>query len=300
MGGRYNKIQETIYNLLHAHEFHDAHKIENELSSTKQHISHVIRGVLVVLIAIGIISMLLESVDGIRSVYGNWILITDYIIAGAFSIEYLLRLWSITQCYHYNPDAKHDYSHPFKGRLKYAKTPMAIIDLLSSFPFFFPFTPIVGDMGMIRILRIFRFIRILNLGQFGDALEMIHNSIKKKKNELYVAVLAFTLMLILVSTIMFNLEHESQSQIFSSIPATFWWGIQALTQNSFSDIAPITPFGRMFSGLVSVIAVGGVGIPISIIVSGMIEEYRSKHAKKIVPNTVKCKHCGEMLEIVIK
>lgn len=44
-----------------------------------------------------------------------------------FTLEYVLRMWVCT--------ADRKYSHPIWGRLKYAITPLSLIDLISILPF---------------------------------------------------------------------------------------------------------------------------------------------------------------------
>ena len=45
-----------------------------------------------------------------------------------FTVEYGLRIWLCT--------VERRFSHPLWGRLRYALTPMAIVDFISTFPFY--------------------------------------------------------------------------------------------------------------------------------------------------------------------
>lgn len=67
-----------------------------------------------------------------------------------FSIEYGLRLWSAVD------DPWQEHHRPaFKGRLRFARTMMAIIDLLAILPFYLALF-ISIDLRFFRVLRLLR------------------------------------------------------------------------------------------------------------------------------------------------
>jgi hypothetical protein len=73
-----------------------------------------------------------------------------------FTVEYLARLWSSVV------DPKYESS--LRGRIKFALTPLAIIDLLAILPFYLIFLGI--DLRVIRIVRLLRIARIAKLGRY--------------------------------------------------------------------------------------------------------------------------------------
>ena len=81
------------------------------------------------LILLNIIAMVLESVIPIRQQYHQQFLLFETFSVIIFTLEYLLRIWSANV----NPK----YSRPVAGNLKYACTPLAVIDLLAILPFLF-------------------------------------------------------------------------------------------------------------------------------------------------------------------
>ncbi|HWH09237.1 MAG TPA: ion transporter, partial [Candidatus Thermoplasmatota archaeon] len=85
---------------------------------------------IVALIALNVVVVVLESVDALHDRYAAWFRGFEAFSLAVFLTEYVLRVWSIT--------AKPEYAHPVKGRLRFATTPFAIIDLLAIAPAFFP------------------------------------------------------------------------------------------------------------------------------------------------------------------
>jgi len=72
-----------------------------------------------------------------------------------FTLEYGLRLWLCT--------VERQFRHPIWGRLRYAFTPMAIIDFISTFPFYFLLA--FHNFAFLKTLRLLRLARILKIGR---------------------------------------------------------------------------------------------------------------------------------------
>jgi voltage-gated potassium channel len=196
---------------------------------------------------------------------------------GVFTVEYLLRLWSVTV------DAR--YSEPLRGRLRYALTPLCLVDLASILPFYFQ---ISGSVAM-RALRLVRIFRIFKLGHYSIAIKSLNRALVGKRAELGVTVFVIGILLVLVSTVMYYAEHDAQKDKFSSIPATMWWGIVTLTTVGYGDISPITPLGKVMGGVVAVFGIGIVALPAGILGSAFIQEYSE------TKEAARCPHCGKEL-----
>ena len=81
------------------------------------------------LIALSIISIILESFADIYARYNTLFRIFEIITVVVFTAEYLLRIWTADLLF---PEANHP-------RLKYVFSFMALIDLLAILPFYLPF-----------------------------------------------------------------------------------------------------------------------------------------------------------------
>jgi len=97
---------------------------------------------LIIMIVLNIVAIILDSVPGIRNQYHTLFVYFENFSVAFFTIEYIARLYSIVE----NPK----YKHPFYGRLRYAKTSMAIVDLLAILPFYLTFLPL--DLRFLRLI----------------------------------------------------------------------------------------------------------------------------------------------------
>ena len=57
--------------------------------------------------------------------------------------------------------------------------------------------------------------------------------------------------------------------MFSSIPESLWWAVVTLTTVGYGDVYPITPLGRLFTGLVMIIGLGVVAGLTGVIASAL-------------------------------
>ena len=105
---------------------------------------------------------------------------------GVFTAEYLLRLWVCTR------DPR--YSSPVLGRLRYACTPMAVIDLLAVLPFYVPQAGL--DLRFVRAVRLTRLFRLLKLGHYSQSLKTLGRVLRAKKDELLVTLFAGGIILV--------------------------------------------------------------------------------------------------------
>lgn len=100
-------------------------------------------------------------------------------------------------------------------------------------------------------------------------------------------------LLVLVSTLMYTIENEAQPDKFGSIPETMWWGVATLTTVGYGDVFPITPLGKVLSGVIAVLGLGLFALPTGILASGFAEQLNEQHAQEVKCNY--CSNCGHKL-----
>ena len=81
---------------------------------------------LIALIVVNVVAVILESVDRLQARWGDVFRTIETVSLVIFSIEYVLRVWSII-----DNRWRREYRHPVWGRLRFMRSPMAIIDLLA-------------------------------------------------------------------------------------------------------------------------------------------------------------------------
>jgi voltage-gated potassium channel len=235
---------------------------------------------LITLILLNVVVLVIETVESIYNSNRFFFHIFNWFSVIVFTIEYLLRLWSIVE----NSRCR----HPITGRLRFMLSPLGLIDLMAIVPFYLPFLGV--DLRFVRILRIFRLFRIFRVAKYIKALDIIRRVIRDRKEELLVSLVFVSFLLIISSCVIYYVEHDAQPDAFSSIPATMWWSIATLTTVGYGDIYPVTPLGRFLGSIIAVLGVGLFALPTGILASGFSEEISKK---KHNPDT--CPTCGQQV-----
>jgi voltage-gated potassium channel len=258
-----------------------AYKLLNPADSNSR-AARLLELALLFLIFINIIALVLESVAEIHAAYRSFFHYLEFFSVMIFTIEYILRVW----CSIESPS----YRRPVIGRLRYMTTTMPLIDLLAILPFYLAYLPI--DLRFLRIIRLFRLFRLLKIARYLKALNLIQRVLQEKKEQIYLSVMFIFFLLVIVSTLMFYVENEAQPNVFSSIPASMWWGIETLTTVGYGDMLPVTTLGRILGGMISVLGIGLFALPAGILSSGLSEQLQKSEKKTKVES---CPHCGEVL-----
>ncbi len=235
---------------------------------------------LIALIIVNTAAEILQTVDPIYSSASRFFQILEVASIGIFTIEYLLRLWSCT--------ADSRYSHPILGRLRYAATPLLLIDLAALIPFYLPFLGI-GDLRSLRVLRLLAW--AARLGRYFEGIRTLGTVLRSKSFELLTVVLVLAVMLVLASSVMYYAENAAQPEDFASIPAAMWWSIITLTTVGYGDVSPVTSAGKFMAGIIAVVGIGMFALPAGILGAGFLSEIQRQNRNGRV-----CPHCGELIE----
>jgi voltage-gated potassium channel len=233
--------------------------------------------VLILIIILNILAIVLESVDDYRVQYHVLFRQFEVFSITFFTIEYIARIYSIVE----HPK----YSDPF-GRLRFAGTTLAIIDLLAFLPFYLTF---FADFRFLRIFRLMALFRMFKIARYLHALNIFKQVLKDRREQLILSLIFIVFVLIIISFVMFYAEHDAQPNKFSSIPATMWWGMETLTTVGYGDMIPITSLGKFLGGVFALAGVGLLALPAGILSSGFFEMLHKNGNKE----KKKCPHCGE-------
>ena len=243
------------------------------------------------LIFLSVAAIILRSFDDLAAKYGPLFYAFEVFCVGVFTVEYILRIWTADLLY---PDAK-------RPRIKYMRSFMAVIDLLAILPFFLPF--ISADMRYIRALRLLhttRLLRVFKLGRYIDALHIIVKVIKAQASQLIISMVICFFVMLFSSIIMYTVENPVQPEQFPNILASLWWAICTLTTVGYGDIYPITPLGRFFAAIISLVGIGVIAIPTGIIAAGFSavinRENREDGPAKPRDRKKYCPYCGHRLD----
>lgn len=239
---------------------------------------------IVALILLNVAAVVFESMDHARRFDGA-LRVFELVSLVVFSVEYLLRLWSIVE--------EPRFSRPFVGRLRWMMTPAALVDLAAIAPAFFLRT----DLRFVRLLRL---LRVLKLTRYSESFRVLGNVFRARREELTSSLLIVMVTLVLASSFMYYAEREAQPDVFTSIPAAMWWGIITLTTIGYGDAYPVTALGKLLGGVAALAGILVLALPVGILASGFTEEMAARHRR--AAETVAaaaapavCPHCGGSL-----
>lgn len=243
-------------------------------------IDRIVAVILMILILVNAVAVVLETVDELSAEYGALFHALEVVSVTIFTVEYLLRLWIAP--------LSPQYSKPVMGRIRYAFSLMAIIDLLAILPTFLPMIfPL--DLRIVRFLRTFRLFRLFKMSRYVESLNTLDDVIRSKKEELLVTVVMILMLLLFSSSLMYLVENEAQPDKFPNIPASMWWGVATLTTVGYGDVFPITPLGKLLGAFIAFLGIGMFALPTGILASGFAEEISRRHQKNAA---CLCPYCG--------
>lgn len=238
---------------------------------SKDGLARSMRTAMMILIIINVLASMLDTVDEIHQQYAYFLAAFEWFSVLIFSAEYLARIWVANLI--------PTYQDSF-GRLRYAITPMAIIDLIAILPSLLALTGL--DL---RILRVLRLLRLLKLTRYAHALDTLTNALRARSAEIIVSALFMLLLMLLSSSLIYYAEHDSQPGVYTSIPAAWWWSVSTLATIGYGDIYPITIAGKITAALTAIFGIGLFALPGGIIASALIDSTK--------PPVTNCPHCNK-------
>ena len=232
---------------------------------------------LLCLIAVNLISLVLETVEGLPPATYEVFRAIELFSVGAFTLEYLMRVWS---CVEYP-----SYSKSLSGRIRFMLSPLMIIDLLAILPAYLAMGGI--DLRSLRAFRLFRILRVLKLGRYSLAFQTLKDTVLKKKEELVMVFAVQGILFLVLSSVVYFAEKGSHSNAFQSIPGAMWWAISAVTPLAPGSGIPVTILGKILSAITALLSVGIFALPSGILAAGLLE--RVKRGETIPSQ---CPNCG--------
>ncbi len=247
------RLKRRIYEILEATDPEDA-------------LGRLVNFFIMALIVLNVAAVVLESEASIAGRYGPLFDAFGIVSIIAFTAEYALRLWV--------SDLEPGRSDPVGGRVRFALSPLAIIDLAVILPYYLPV--VFPDLRFLRGVRVFWLFRLLGMGRYSESMGTLERVIRAKKEELTVTFFAIVFFLTVASSIIYFLEHDVQPESFPSIPATMWWGLLTLTTIGYGDVYPVTILGKLVGSLIIILGVGMFALPTGILASGFVEEIQGR------------------------
>lgn len=213
------------------------------------------------LIVISTIEVFLSTYDGIVEKYGKFLHFIDYFTTIFFTIEVSLRIWAADQI---APKYK-----GFWGRVRYCFSFYGLIDILSTLPFYVNLFVQVPYMAL-KILRIARLLRVF---RYVKAFGILSRAIKAKRQEMVVSLQFLTIVTLILSFILFFVEHNAQPEVYDNGWKSVVWAFAQYIGDpgGFADTPPITLIGRLIACVIGVLGIAIFAVPAGLIGSAFTE-----------------------------
>ena len=229
---------------------------------------------LIVAILLSVAAVMVESVQTIEVSYGRLLRALEWLLTVLFTVEYVLRLWSVA-----SPS-------------RYAWSFFGVVDLLAVLPTYLSLLVPGGQvLAVIRILRVIRVFRVLKLAQFVGEANLLGAALRAARYKITVFLISVVSIVVIVGSMMYLIEGSAAG--FTSIPMGVYWSIVTLTTVGYGDIAPLTPFGQALASMVMILGYGIIAVPTGIFTAELAHQARTRG---IPGATHVCLHCNRREE----
>jgi len=238
---------------------------------------------LIVAIVASVVIVMLDSVTDIRVRHGPLLRTLEWVFTVLFTVEYVLRLWSVT--------SPRSYALSFFGLIDFFAVVPTYLSLL---------LPGGQFLAVIRILRVMRVFRVLKLTQFVGEASVLGSALRASRYKISVFLVGVVTAVIVVGSLMYIVEGAPAG--FTSIPIGVYWAVVTMTTVGYGDIAPITPIGQTLAAFVMILGYGIIAVPTGIVTSELTAQARAgalaaracvgcEHREED-PKAMFCRRCG--------
>lgn len=261
------------------------HKIYTVIFGTDTPAGKLFDIVLIYMIALSVLAMTLESVEGIDQQFGVWLKAAEWFFTGMFTIEYIVRIYSSPKPW------------------AYIRSYYGIVDLLAILPSYLGI--FFGDLGyllMIRLLRVLRVFRIFKLVRYLSEANILIRAMYMSRRKILIFFSAVLVLCTIFGSLMFVVEGPEHG--FTSIPKSIYWTIVTITTVGYGDITPQTNLGQMIAAAAMLTGYSIIAVPTGILTAELATEmqrdrnvYRCSKCRSFghEKDASYCKFCGHNL-----
>lgn len=274
-------LEQKIYNLIREDD-------ENNL------VANIVDSFLIFLVVVSVVVAFMNTFE-LSSQFKGTLSVLEIIFVVLFTVEYIIRMWTAELMY---PTLS-----PWKSRLKYAVSGMAIIDLLSILPFYLPIFGI--SVGTLKVIKLVRLLRVFKINRYTNSLSLIGRVLKTRASQLVSSIIVIVVLIFIAAMLMYDVEHAAQPDKFNNALSAMWWAMSTITTVGYGDIYPITSVGRILSAVITFLGIGLTAIPTGIVSAGFIEQSQLAVRQKRSADKERsehngsdmnyCPHCGRPL-----
>ena len=240
---------------------------------------------LLLVIVLSVMTVILESVHGIRSRHGGVLLAAEWTFTILFTIEYVLRLICVRRPW------------------GYATSFLGVVDLLAIAPTYLSLLiPGTQTLIVIRALRLLRIFRIFKVTAYVRELTALLQAIRATGPKITVFLFTIVVLVLIMGTTMYVIEGPSGG--FDNIPRGIYWAVVTITTVGYGDIAPRSVLGQAVAAAAMIIGYSLIIIPTGIFSAELVRAARKQVTTQNCPECTReghdvdaefCKYCGARL-----
>ena len=240
---------------------------------------------LILAILISVVMVMLDSVASMRNAYGRILLAGEWFFTILFTIEYILRVFSV--------------GRPWA----YVTSFFGAVDLLAILPTYLSLIiPGAQYLLVIRILRVLRIFRIFKLVQYLGEARLLTQALHASRRKITVFLFVVLTLVTIFGSLIYLIEDPKDG--FTSIPRSIYWSIVTLTTVGYGDIFPKTNLGQLLSALIMIIGYAIIAVPTGIVTVEMSNTFARGVSTQACPecsaeghdmDARHCKFCGAAL-----
>lgn len=226
------------------------HTISRIIYETDTPAGYAFDVILIISILVNSLVIIVESVESIRMIHGQTLLLIQYVFLVVFTLEYILRILVV--------DNRRAYLTSFFG----------IIDLLAIVPFYVAFIlPFARLFPVLRTLRLLRLFSVFKMARYVDESGTLVKALRASRPKITIFLLTILFIIIIVGTVMYTVEGPENG--FVNIPESMYWAVVTVSTVGYGDISPQTELGKVIASFLMIIGYGIIAVPTGIITSEM-------------------------------
>ena len=239
---------------------------------------------LLIAILLSVLAVMLESIGAVSARYGAELRLIEWLFTALFTVEYVLRLLSVSRPLH--------YAISFFG----------LVDLLAILPSYLSLlVPGMHSLMAVRTLRLLRIFRVFKLARYVGEAKVLSAALRASRAKILVFLWAVLTIVVIVGALMYLIEGEENG--FTSIPQSIYWAIVTMTTVGYGDIAPKTVVGQILASALMIVGYAIIAIPTGIVSVELASAHRAVSTQACPvcgsgghdPDARHCKRCGAAL-----
>uniref|UniRef100_A0A7S0NGR6 Ion transport domain-containing protein n=1 Tax=Micromonas pusilla TaxID=38833 RepID=A0A7S0NGR6_MICPS len=249
----------------------------------------------VVLIFIATVGFILETVPewARRKSVSDLFKTTETVCIALFTLEIACKVASQPQ----RGPVKGQESY-WRGVAAWIKRPMNQVDVVAVLPWYLELAVSGGGSGLavLRAIRLVRVFRVFKLGRYNTSAMIFKRALERSAQPLSLLFYFMLIANILFASAVYYAEamgaNSNPSDVdnfddplpafpFDSIPRAMYWCMVTMTTVGYGDMYPITLIGRIVAVITMLSGIVVLAMPITLIGSNFVEEYRKSQANEL-------------------